>query len=59
MATKLDGGGGGKALVAGPLKKILFLRLPLFDIIEDKPSHMYLYQLVALRACEEYNLTQL
>ena len=31
MATKLEGGGGGgKALVAGPLKKELyFLRLPL------------------------------
>ena len=27
-ATKLEGG-GGKALVAGPLKKITFLRLPL------------------------------
>ena len=31
MATKLEGGGGGegKALVAGPLKKDRFLRLPL------------------------------
>ena len=31
MATKLEGGGGrgGKALVAGPLKTELYLRLPL------------------------------
>ena len=29
MATKLEGEKGGKALGAGPLKKLLFLRLPL------------------------------
>ena len=28
MATKPRGGGGGKALVAGPLRKELFFRLP-------------------------------
>ena len=31
MATKFEEGGGGKALVAGPLKKHRFLRLPLPD----------------------------
>ena len=28
LATKLEGGGGGKAFVAGPQKKNSFLRLP-------------------------------
>ena len=28
VATKIVGRGGGKAFVAGPLKKITFLRLP-------------------------------
>ena len=28
VATKLEGGGWGKALVAGPVKNTVFLRLP-------------------------------
>ena len=40
MATKLEGG-GGKALVAGPLKNYRFLRLPL----------LYHVSIVATMAC--------
>ena len=43
MATK-PRGGGLKALVAGPLKKELFLRLPLFTIFSLSGSNSYTFR---------------
>ena len=43
MVTKLEGGGGGKALVAGPLKKELyFLRLPLLMQLFSLQNRLWL-----------------
>ena len=33
MATKLEGGGGAKNLLAGPLKKVLFFAASLINVI--------------------------
>ena len=44
-AIKLGGRGGGKALMARPLKEELFLRLPLLFIIKFFGFFFHLFQL--------------